>query len=294
MNAAIRVEHLAHRYGRRFIYQDLSFAVPEGKVVALLGKNGVGKTTLIRLLMGFLRPSAGQCRVLGEPSHALSPATRARIGLLFEGHLAYDFMSIAQIERFYRPFYRRWRRELYYDLVDRLGLSHDHKIGNMSCGQRSQVVLGLIFAQDPDLMILDDYSMGLDAGYRRLFLDYLRRFLDEGGKTVFVTSHVVQDMEALVDEVIFLQRGGAVKQLPLVEFRRQFRCFGFRVDGNAPPQADGLIENVDLHGRAPCLYTFAEPAQLAAHLETHWPQVRLGDEQPLTLEDAFIGLTGKY
>ncbi|MBK1706607.1 ATP-binding cassette domain-containing protein [Halochromatium glycolicum] len=294
MTAAIQVEQLAHRYGQRFIYQDLSFSVPEGKVVALLGKNGVGKTTLIRLLMGFLRPSAGQCQVLGEPSHALSPRTRARIGLLFEGHLAYDFMTIAQIERFYRPFYRRWRRELYYDLVDRLGLSPDHKIGDMSCGQRSQVVLGLIFAQDPDLMILDDYSMGLDAGYRRLFLDYLRRFLDEGGKTVFVTSHVVQDMESLVDEVIFLQRGGAVKQLPLADFRRQFRCFGFQVEGDAPPQADGLIENVDLHGREPVLYSFAAPERLAAHLATHWPQVRLGDEQALTLEDAFIGLTGKY
>jgi ABC-2 type transport system ATP-binding protein len=294
MTAAIQVEQLAHRFGPRFIYEDLSFSVSEGKVVALLGKNGVGKTTLIRLLMGFLRPSAGQCQVLGEPSHALSPGTRARIGLLFEGHLAYDFMSIVQIERFYRPFYPRWRRELYYDLVDRLGLSPDHKIGNMSCGQRSQVVLGLIFAQDPDLMILDDYSMGLDAGYRRLFLDYLRRFLDEGGKTVFVTSHVVQDMESLVDEVIFLQRGGAVKQLRLADFRRQFRCFGFQVEGAAPPQPDGLIENVDLHGREPVLYSFAARERLADHLATHWPQVRLGDEHALTLEDAFIGLTGKY
>ena len=294
MSAAIQVEQLAHRYGRHLIYSDLSFRVPEGQVVALLGKNGVGKTTLIRLLMGFLRPSAGRCQVLGEPSHALSPATRARIGLLFEGHLAYDFMSIAQIERFYRPFYPRWRRELYYELVDRLGLSHDHKIGNMSCGQRSQVVLGLIFAQDPDLMILDDYSMGLDAGYRRLFLDYLRRFLDEGGKTVFLTSHVVQDMQSLVDEVLFLQRGGALLQLPLADFRRDFRCFGFQFDGDAPPRADAVIENVDLHGREPCLYTFAAPAQLADHLETHWPQVRLGAEQPLSLEDAFIGLTGKY
>jgi ABC-2 type transport system ATP-binding protein len=294
MTAAIQVERLAHRYGRRPIYSDLSFSVPQGKVVALLGKNGVGKTTLIRLLMGFLRPSAGCCQVLGEPSHALSPATRARIGLLLEGHLTYDFMTIAQIERFYRPFYPRWRRELYFDLVDRLGLPHDHRISNMSCGQRSQVVLGLIFAQDPDLMILDDYSMGLDAGYRRLFLDYLRRFLDEGGKTVFVTSHVVQDMESLVDEVIFLQRGGALRQLPLADFRRDFQCFGFRVEGGSAPQPDGLIENVDLHGRKPVLFTFADREHLEAHLATHWPQVRLGDEQPLSLEDAFIGLTGKY
>ncbi|NBC14675.1 MAG: ATP-binding cassette domain-containing protein [Gammaproteobacteria bacterium] len=291
---AIEVQRLAHRYGSRVIYDDLSFTVPAERVVALLGKNGVGKTTLIRLLMGYLKPSGGQCRVLGEPSHDLSPATRARIGLLFEGHLAYDFMSIAEIERFYRPFFSRWRRELFYDLVDRLQLPHDHKIVNMSCGQRSQVVLGLIFAQDPDLMILDDYSMGLDAGYRRLFLDYLKRYLDQGGKTVFVTSHVVQDMEALVDEVIFLKRGGAVLQMPLAAFREGFRCFAFAQDGSAPPQPDAVVENVDLHGGEPLLYTFATREQLAEHLREHWPQVRLGDERAMTLEDAFIGLTGKY
>jgi ABC-2 type transport system ATP-binding protein len=291
---AIEVRHLAHRYGGRFLYRDLNFAVPQGKVVALLGKNGVGKTTLIRLLMGYLRPAGGCCRVLGGDSHDLSPATRARIGLLFEGHLAYDFMSIAGIERFYRPFYPRWRRELYYDLVDRLELPHDHRIGRMSCGQRSQVVLGLIFAQDPDLMILDDYSMGLDAGYRRLFLDYLKRFLDEGGKTVFLTSHVVQDMETLVDEVLVLQRGGALMQMPLAELRARFRCFAFALDQGESPRPDGVIENVDLHGREPLLYSFADSETLAGHLARRWPQVRLGAERAMTLEDAFIGLTGKY
>jgi ABC-2 type transport system ATP-binding protein len=291
---AIEVQHLAHRYRSRLIYDDLSFAVPAERVVALLGKNGVGKTTLIRLLMGYLKPSAGECRVLGEPSHALSSATRARIGLLFEGHLAYDFMSIAEVERFYRPFYPCWRRDLYYDLVDRLQLPHDHKIGNMSCGQRSQVVLGLIFAQDPGLMILDDYSMGLDAGYRRLFLDYLRRFLDQGGKTVFVTSHVVQDMESLVDEVIFLKRGGAVLQMPLSALRERFRCFRFELDAAPPPAPDDVIESIDLHGREHLLYSFASRERLADHLAARWPSVHLGDELPMTLEDAFIGLTGKY
>ncbi len=291
---AIEVDQLSHRYGNQIIYQDLSLRVPEGRVVALLGKNGVGKTTLIRLLMGFLHPSGGRCRVLGEDSHALSSKTRARIGLLFEGHLSYDFMTIAQIERFYRPFYRHWRHDIYYDLVDRLELPHSHKIANMSCGQRSQVVLGLIFAQDPELMILDDYSMGLDAGYRRLFLDYLERYLSRGGKTVFLTSHVVQDMESLVDEVIFLLRGGAVLQLPLADFQRDFRCFDFAYSDATPPAADALISTVDTLGSQPRLYTFAERDALEAHLAAHWPGVTLGQQQAMTLEDAFIGLTGKY
>jgi len=292
--SAIHVDRITHRYGQRTLYRDLSFRVPEGRVVALLGKNGVGKTTLIRLLMGFLRPSGGSCRVLGEDSHDLSPATRARIGLLLEGHLTYDFMSIEQIERFHRPFYPGWRRELYYDLVDRLGLPYSHKIGNMSCGQRSQVVLGLIFAQNPELMILDDYSMGLDAGYRRLFLDYLQDYLNQGGKTVFVTSHVVQDMESLVDEVIFLQRGGELLQMDLADFRRDYRCYAFEQGGTEPPRPDALIRSVDTHGVQPRLYAFAERDGIEKHLAEHWPGVTLGEELAMTLEDAFIGLTGKY
>lgn len=295
----IDVRGLTHRYGKRVIYENLSFSVSPGKIAALLGRNGVGKTTLIRILMGFLKPVGGTARVLGEDAHTLSAATRARIGLLFEGHLAYDFMTIEQIERFYRPFFPRWRRDLYYDLVGRLGLPPTHRIANMSCGQRSQVVLGLIFAQSPDLMILDDYSMGIDVGYRRLFLDYLRNYLAEGGKSVFMTSHVIQDMEKLVDEVIFLQRGGRILQMPLADFMRRFQCYRFTVDDDIEQArqallADVAIEAVDILGTAPLLYAFDERDGLTGHLAVHHPRVRLGDTVPMTLEDAFVGLTGKY
>ena len=291
---AIEVRNLRHAYGSRTIYDNLNFSVPKGRVVALLGKNGVGKTTLIKILMGFLRPVGGSCHVLGQPSHSLDADLRSRIGLLFEGHLAYEFMTIEQIEQFYAPFYARWRKDLYYDLIDRLHLPKTHLIGNMSCGQRSQVVLGLIFAQDPELMILDDYSMGLDAGYRRLFLDFLDQFLSEGNKTVFVTSHVVQDMEELVDDVIFLERGGAALQMRLADFRREFRCYPIAQQNGAMPEKDAIIRNVDAIGKVPKLFSFEPEAQMQAHLDESWPGVRVDAPQPMSLEDAFIGLTGKY
>jgi len=291
----IEVENLTHCYGKRVIHENLSFVVPRGSIFGLLGKNGVGKTTLIKLLMGFLRPVSGRCRVLGEDSHNLSPAARTKIGLLFEGHLAYEFMSIAQIEKFYSAYYPAWNRDLYYGLVDRLDLPYDHKIKNMSCGQRSQVVLGLIFAQEPDLMILDDYSMGLDAGYRRLFLEYLSEYVKDGTKTVFVTSHIVQDLENLVNEVMFLDRGGEVLQTSLDEFMTGFKQFSFKRNGSAnTPRRDDVIRNLDITGDNVSVFSFRPMAEVGAHLAKMGIET-LGLEQvPMTLEDAFIGLTGKY
>ncbi len=99
--------------------------------------------------------------------------------------MAYEFMSIRQIEKFYAPFYPDWDAGIYYRMVEKLNLGPNHLIRQMSCGQRSQVVLGLLMAQQPELLLLDDYSIGLDPGYRRLFLDEMRNYLAGGNRTVF-------------------------------------------------------------------------------------------------------------
>lgn len=292
----IDVRGISHRYGKRTIYEGLTFQVERGRIFGLLGKNGVGKTTLIKLLMGFLRPSAGSCRVLGEDSHALSPDTKSRIGLLFEGHLAYDFMTIEQVEIFFAPYYPRWRKELYYNLVDRMALPYSHKIKNMSEGQRSQVVLGLIMAQDPELMILDDYTMGLDAGYRRLFLDFLSDFVRKEGKTVFLTSHVIQDLEQLVDDIIFLQRGGDVYKSSLANFMRDFNCFHLVPHKEQHhPKPCNLFHNIEneIDGSY-VIYSFNDQEKIEKYLKEHHDVTHGIREMPMSLEDAFIGYTGKY
>ncbi|BBO76504.1 ABC transporter ATP-binding protein [Desulfosarcina widdelii] len=297
----IEVEHLAHRYGRRTIYTDLNFAIPPGKVYGLLGKNGVGKTTLIKILMGFLRPESGRCRIFGEDSHTLSPSTRARIGLLFEGHVAYEFMSIAQVERFYAAFYPRWDRDLYYNMVSKLKLPDDHPIRNLSCGQRSQVVLGLIMAQQPDLLILDDYSIGLDAGYRRLFMDHLREYLAGGQRTVLLTSHVIQDMTRFVDEVIFLERGGRLLTTSLNDFMDTFRCYRTPRPREKQPRlgkstfiGNSIIKNVEEFSGHLDLFSFAEKEKVLKAIREQGSNVNDLEEVFMSLEDAFIGYTGRY
>ena len=169
----IEVRNLTHFYWRKKIYENLNFNVKKGKVVGLLGKNGVGKSTTINILMGFLRPHLGSCKIYGQDADRLTPEAKAKIGLLYEGHVCYDYLTIEQIERLHAAHYGKiWKKELYYELIAKMGVSVKQRVSTLSCGQRSQVVLGLIFAQDPQTLILDDYAIGLDTGYRRLFVEY--------------------------------------------------------------------------------------------------------------------------
>ncbi len=291
--AAIEVRHLCHRYGTKTVYEDLNFTVPRGTICGLLGKNGQGKTTLVNILMGFLKPVQGSCLVLGEQSYLLPPQTRERIGLLHEGHLAYDFMSIAENERFYASFYPNWKADRFYDLVNRMGLPMTSRLNRLSCGQRSQVVLGLVMAQDPDLLILDDFSLGLDAGYRRLFLEVLHEFFNQGTKTIFVTSHIVQDLENLIDSMIFID-GGQVLQTGLQDFMTSFYRYEWRCPVEATVVCDHVVKGVERRAGRTFLYSFAEADVLMHHLQSLGPARGKLLRQPMTLEDGFIGLLGQY
>lgn len=299
-NPVIVVEHLSHRYGKKVIYEDLNFSLEPGKIYALLGKNGVGKTTLIQILMGFLRPVSGRCRVLGEDSHNLSTPARTRIGLLFEGHLAYEFMSIAGIERFYARFYPNWNRDYYYYLTDKLKLPGTHLIKNMSCGQRSQVVLGLIMAQQPDLLLLDDYSIGLDAGFRRLFLDEIQEYLRNKNRTVFLTSHIIQDMIGFVDEVIFLERGGRLMKTSLSKFQETFRCYRVAPQDEHSVKSllndtSEVIKNIEIHAAHTDIFSFSDLSTVEGLLKKYKASGSKAPEMiEMSLEDAFIGYTGRY
>ncbi|MDE5904650.1 ABC transporter ATP-binding protein [Duncaniella sp.] len=294
--SVISVKNLTQRYGTgRIIYSDLSFEVPKGRILGLLGKNGTGKTTTINILMGYLRPQKGECRIFGEKITEMSPATRSRIALLIEGHVQYAFMTIEQIERFYSRFYPKWNRDAYYELMNKLHVSPGQKISSMSCGQRSQVALGLILAQNADLLVLDDFSLGLDPGYRRLFIDYLREFAKAEEKTVFMTSHIIQDLERLIDDCIILDYGKILTQMPVDELLRDFSRYTLQTDVPVEKfSADSLFVNPGKIKDELEFYTFKPIDEVKAALGSLGVDSGSLARQEMSLEDAFIGLTGKY
>lgn len=294
-NYVIQCINLTHYYGKKLVYENLNINVAEGRILGLLGKNGAGKSTTINILNGFLEPRSGQCLIYGEDTQNLSPETKRRIGYLIEGHVQYSFMNVHQIEKFYSGFYPHWKRDAYFNLINKLKITPHQKISTMSCGQRAQVALGLILAQDPDLLILDDFSLGLDPGYRRLFIDYMREYAKAEGKTVFLTSHIIQDMERLIDDILIMDYNRVLVQGPVKEFTSRFKEFTFELDRDDVELKDHpLAVNVEHLRNHYEFYTYGSEAEVKQALESRGISYRNFKEEPMTLEDAFIGLTGKY
>ena len=295
MSPILACKHLTHYYGKRKIYEDLSFEVPRGRILGLLGKNGTGKTTTINILSGYLKPRSGECLIFGENIQTMPPALRRNIGLLLEGHVQYQFMNITQIERFYSAFYPgQWKKEAYYELMRMLKVAPGQIISRMSNGQRSQVALGLILAQNPELLVLDDFSLGLDPGYRRLFSDYLRDYARAEGKTVFLTSHIIQDMERLIDDCIIMDYGRILTQQPVGQLLDTLRRYTCRVpEGYVPRLPEAFHHPSVVRGvMETCSFLpLAEVERVFAEQQVPYSELKA---EKVNLEDAFIGLTGKY
>ena len=295
MSNAIECNNLTHYYGKKLVYENLNIHVKDGSILGLLGKNGAGKTTTINILNGFLQPREGECLIYGENTQHLTPENKARIGFLIEGHVQYSFMNIHQIEKFYSGFYPKWDNEPYWELMSKLKVTPTQKISTMSCGQRSQVALGLILAQDPDLLILDDFSMGLDPGYRRLFIDYLREYAKSKNKTIFTTSHIIQDMERLIDDVLIMDYNRVLAQRNVNEFMTEFKQFFLEVENPAIDLSkEDFVANFEKVGNKVEIYTYESEEFVTKFLQENGIAHKNFQQIQMGLEDAFIGLTGKY
>ncbi len=291
----IECDHLTHYYGSKPALLDVSWTLRPGRICGLLGRNGAGKTTTINILNSFLTPRSGRCLLLGEDSHQLTPRAKARIGYLIEGHIQYGFFNIHQIEKFYSRFYPNWNPAIYYHLMSKLDITPRQRIATMSCGQRSQVALGLILAQNPDLIIFDDYSMGLDPGYRRLFIEVIRDYAADGRRSILLTSHIIQDLEDLIDDCIIYQRGRVLINTETARLRADFHKYTF---ATTPAVADLHDEPANIHlergEKQSALHGFLDEQAARAWLAAKSIPAEDLRAEPSTLEDTFIALTGKY
>jgi ABC-2 type transport system ATP-binding protein len=243
MSDAIVTERLTKHYGDRPVVDSLNLHVPAGSVYGLLGRNGAGKSTAIKMLMGMVHPDSGQGQLLGEDINSLSEATRARIAYLAEGHPLYGWMTVGDAVQFTQAFYPQWNSALVEQILDHFELSGRQKIRRLSRGQQAQVSLALAVAPDPELLILDDPTLGLDTVVRRDFLESLIQLIQRQGRTILFSSHILGDVERVADR-IGIMIGGVLRVDCRTEiFRESVRKLVLEFAGYPPesPNLPGLV-----------------------------------------------------
>ena len=208
MDAAIEIDGLGCRYGRRTVLHDLSLRVPPGVVYALIGPNGAGKTTALKTLMNLRAPSRGVARVLGVDSRQLGPAQLARIGYVSENQRFPGLLRVRDVEAFCRPWYPRWDDALAGEIRARFDLDPAARLRTLSRGQHIKVAFLLALAPRPALLILDEPFSGLDPIVRDDVTAALADTARHDGTSVLVTSHEMEILERFVIASAFWTKGG--------------------------------------------------------------------------------------
>ena len=242
MSAVIQLANVTKQYGRTTALADFSLEVPPGVVFALLGENGAGKTTAIRLMLGLTEPTAGEVRVLGLDSRREGLAIRRRVGYLPERPTLYEWMTVAEIGWFTAGFYGGDFEHQYRMLIERFRLPTDRKLSQLSKGMRAKVALSLAMAHSPALLILDEPTSGLDTMVRREFLESMVDLAAEG-RTVLLSSHQIGEVERVADIVAIVHAGRLLVVERLDELKRTTRQLTITVnDSTAPlPAIDGQM-----------------------------------------------------
>lgn len=292
MGDAITIDRLTKYYGNRPVVNQVKLRVPAGCVYGLLGRNGAGKSTLIKMLLGLVQPDTGRATLLDEDIAGLRPATRARIAYLAEGHPLYRWMSVAQAVRFTKGFYpaEQWHDRFLEEVLDHFEISAKARIGRLSNGQRAQVSLALALATDPQLLILDDPTLGLDTVVRRDFLESMIHLIQRSGRTILFSSHILGDVERVADRIGILVDGVLRVDCPTEYFKAQLRRVVLEFTGTVPrfPDCPGLVSQRQIGGKLELIVVGygEEHAALAEASGAAGVEV-----MEMNLEDAFIAYT---
>lgn len=280
MDTLIEARHLSLRYGRKTAVDDLSFTTPKGRVVGLLGHNGAGKTSLMKALVG-LKPAEGELRVLG-----LDPV-RQRTTLLQQ--LAY-IPDVAILPRWARArelitlmsgLHPRFSAERARELLRRTDVGLDDRVKKLSKGMVVQLHLALVAAIDARLMILDEPTLGLDVLSRKAFYETLIDEWCDGERSVLISTHQVEEIEALLSDVLMLNEGKLVLNISLEAMEQRFHALSHDPALAEQVAAAHPLLRYRMGGQAAALFDGPPPADLAAQ----------GQRLRPNLVDLFVALT---
>jgi ABC-2 type transport system ATP-binding protein len=281
---------LTKTYSGKPALRGLNLAVPGGSICGFLGRNGAGKTTTLKLLLGMLRPDAGEIRLFGEAvlSEAASIAARRRIGFVSEDKELYPFMSVGQTIRFTRAFFPCWRRDLEEKYLELFRLPLNKAVPKLSKGMRTQLMLLLALARGAELLMMDEPTSGLDPAMTEDILRALADLAASGETTIFFSSHQLAEVEQICDRVCIIDEGQTVINGELDELKSQYRRILLTFDGKPPSALASLtgIDHLRQRGRTASLLTHGNVDALVERARDLGPTSV--EVRPVTLKELFL------
>jgi len=287
--SVIHLERLTKHFGKVPALDDVSLDVPAGVVFALLGENGAGKSTCIRLMLGFGEPDRGRAEVLGLNSQRDWLEIRRQVGYVPERPVLYDWMTVREIGWFTAGFYDQAYLRSYLHHVDQFALPQNKKIKHLSKGMRAKVSLALALSNDPQLLILDEPTSGLDTLVRREFLESMVDRAAEG-QTVFLSSHQIPEVERVADYVGILHHGRlvAVDRLERLKAETVEVTITLTDPNASPPPVAGELLRQQRRSKQWQLLVRSHESDVMQQLQSA-PSVEFAEARTPSLDEIFLG-----
>lgn len=287
----VETRGLTKQYGKVEAVRDLSLAVERQCITGFLGRNGAGKSTTIKMLLGMIQPTAGTGRVLGYdiaiPAQSLE--IRRRIAYVGEDKGLYGYMTVAELIRFTRSFYADWQPHIETDLIKAYQLPLGRKVKAISKGMRTKLALLLALARRPELLILDEPSEGLDP----VSIEELLQALQEArsaGVSILFSSHQLSEVERIADRVVMIDRGQLVMNAAVRDLMNNYRHITVELPARGPVPAFDLagVERVSMVARKARLLASSNVEDIVAYARSLDAVVQVA---PVNLRDVFLDLT---
>lgn len=226
MDNCIEVKNITRTYPQ-FSLKDVSFSVPRGSVVGFIGENGAGKSTTIKAILGLLKKGEGSITVLGENADELSPATKEKIGVVFDGLSFPENLTVKQLDKVMTGIYKTWNSERFFGYMNKFELPLGKKFKSFSRGMVMRLSIAAALSHDTELLILDEPTSGLDPVMRSEILDIFLDFMQDENHSILISTHITSDLEHIADYICFIHKGEIMfteERNEMMERHRILKC----------------------------------------------------------------------
>lgn len=226
MENCIELKNVTRKYNK-FALKDVSFTVPTGSVMGFIGENGAGKSTTIKALLGLIRPDSGSITVLGEDAQSLSPETKEKIGVVFDSLTFPKELNAKQLDKVLSGIYKQWDSDIFFAYLSHFELPTNKKLKTFSRGMEMRLSIAAALSHDPQLLVLDEPTGGLDPVMRSEILDIFLEFMQDESHSILMSTHITSDLEHIADYITFIHKGEIVfteERGEMLEKHRILKC----------------------------------------------------------------------